>query len=96
MPYLLGLLVVCQILDGLFTRIYVGSGLIQDMNPLVAIAAQQNLFLVIKIAGAGACAALLWLVSKRYRNLAMITAGTIAIFYAVILSWNLQTVLRLY
>lgn len=92
---MLGLLGGFQILDGLLTHIFVSHELAREANPFVAILAKESYFPLLKLAGALTCIFLLWWVGKRYRHLAVIAASAHAVFYAVILGWNLLVLLKL-
>jgi len=92
---LLGLLVGFQILDGLLTYAFVSRRLVQELNPFIIALTQHGSFTILKICGALVCALLLWLVSRRFRHLALITTSAMTIFYAVVLGWNLQVLVRL-
>lgn len=85
------LMVQMQLWDGVITQVLVSNGIARELNPLVMSSISQGSFLPLKIAGLVVCVAMLWLISKRFPRLATMTASTIAVFYAVVLSWNFIT-----
>ncbi len=95
MLYLFGTMALLQLSDGLMTYLMVGQGWVREINPLVGRFAGDAAFAFLKITGAIVCVALLWLVSKRFRLLAIAAAALIVVFYAVVLGWNVHTLLSL-
>ena len=90
MKYLLSLLVVFVISDGLITNVLVGSGLAREANPLLQPLVGDIGFLILKVVGALLCALILWDVSRRYRKVALISTSCCVVFYAGIVLWNLS------
>lgn len=90
MKYLLGLLVVFVISDGLITNLLVGDGLAREGNPFLQPLVGNIGFIVLKVVGALLCALILWDVSRRYRKVALIATSCGVAFYALIVLWNLS------
>ena len=93
MEYLLGLLVVFVISDGLLTHALIGDGLAREGNPfLVPIVAQGNLMLL-KLVGTIVCVIILWDLYKRFPKLALISTSCLVVAYGVIVLWNFRLLL---
>ena len=90
MKYLLSLLVIFVVSDGLVTNYLISNGLGREGNPLLQPLVGDIGFIILKIVGALLCAVILWDVSRRYRKLALITTSCGVVFYAVIVLWNLS------
>ena len=90
MKYLLSLMVVFVISDGLITNFLVGNGLAREGNPLLQPLVGDIGFLILKVVGALLCALILWDVSRRYRKVALISTSCFVVFYAGIVLWNLS------
>jgi len=93
--YLLGAIGLFQLADGLITYYVVTIGWAREINPLLSNLAHDAAYPFLKITGAFVCVALLWLVSKKYRMLAVIAAAIIVVFYACVLGWNMHSLLTL-
>ena len=87
MRYLLGLLILLNILDGVTTQIALQSGG-RERNPFLLHVAGEPLFIVLKVAGATICALILWDVYKRYPRLALVFTLCCVTVYAGIVVWN--------
>lgn len=95
MIYLLGLLVVFIISDGLLTHALVGDGLMREGNPLlVPLVAQGNL-MVLKVVGTIICVIILWDLYRRFPKLALITTSCFVVAYGAIVFWNFGLLLTL-
>lgn len=90
MKYLLGLLAVFVILDGLLTHFLVGDGLAREINPLLAPLVGESNFLIIKVVGALFCVLILWDVHRRFPRLAKISTSCFAVVYGILVAWNLS------
>jgi hypothetical protein len=88
------LLCAFQVLDGVFTRRAVSEGLVREANPLLGNAVTAWGSVVVKIAGAAACAVLLWLLHLRFPRIASFSAIFVAAFYGSVIMWNVSTLLR--
>jgi hypothetical protein len=71
----------------------VGQAWVKELNPIVGHLAGDAAFAFLKISGAIVCAGLLWLVSRRFRTLAIAAAAAVVVFYTVVLGWNVHTLL---
>ena len=89
MKYLLGLLVVFTVSDGLLTYFLIRHGLAQEGNPLLLPIVGKDSFLVIKVVGTIVCVLILWDISKRFPRVALISTSCFVVVYAVIVIWNL-------
>ena len=89
MKYLLGLLVVFVIGDGLITNYLVNGGFAREANPLLQPLVGDAGFIILKAVGALVCALILWDVSRRYRRLALVVTSGCVLAYAAIVFWNL-------
>ena len=90
MKYLLSLLVIFVVSDGLVTNYLISNGLGREGNPLLQPIVGDVGFIILKIVGALLCAFILWDVSRRYRKLALIATSCCVAFYAAIVLWNLS------
>ena len=93
MKYLLGLLVIFVVLDGLLTRFLIDGNLAREGNPLLEKIVGQDIFIVLKVAGALLCALILWDVYKRYPKLGRIATWCGVIFYGGVILWNSSFIL---
>jgi hypothetical protein len=93
MLFLLSLLVVLEAGDGICTYSAISKNLAREANPLMQNLAGTDNFLVLKISGAIICALLLWLLYRRFPRISLIASSCIVIFYAGVLTWNLNILL---
>jgi len=89
MKYLLGLLVGFEIADGVLSYFLIRHGLGREANPFLQPMVGDVNFLIIKVVGGLLCALILWDIHRRLPRVALITTSCFAVFYAVIVSWNL-------
>lgn len=90
MKYLLELLVVFGISDGVVTHFLIEGGLARESNPfLVSIVGETN-FLILKVVGMLLCALILWDIHKRMPRVALMSTACFAIAYGIIVFWNLR------
>ena len=94
MRYLLALLVVLVISDGLLTQLLIDGGLAREGNPLLLPLVGKNGFLVLKAAGALLCAFILWDIYRQFPKAAIIATWCFVAAYGVILLWNSSIFLR--
>ncbi len=90
MKYLLGLLVVFGVSDGLITHFLVKTGVGREGNPLLVPLVGEAGFLVLKVFGMLLCAAILWDIHRRFARLALVVTWCAVIFYGAIVVWNLS------
>ena len=88
MKYLLGLLVILVVSDGLLTHFLVDGGLAREGNPFLEPLVGEAGFLVLKVVGALLCAFILWDVYKRFPRVALIVTWCALVVYGVIVVWN--------
>ena len=93
MIYLLDILVAFVVLDGLLTRFLIDGKLAREGNPLLEGIVGEDIFMILKIAGALVCALILWDVYKRYPRLSRIVTWCGVIFYGGIILWNSSFIL---
>ncbi len=90
MKYLLGLLIVFEISDGVITHFLVRNGLAREGNPFLMPLVGEANFLILKVVGVLVCALILWDIYKRLPRVALISTSFFVVFYAVIVLWNLS------
>jgi hypothetical protein len=84
MKYLLGLLILFNISDGVLTHFLITNGLAHEGNPfLVPIVGETN-FLILKVVGVLLCALILWDIYRRHPRLAKVSTSCFVAFYGVI------------
>ena len=88
MKYLLGILVILVVLDGLLTRFLIDGGLAREGNPLLQRLVGENAFIALKVVGALLCALILWDIYKRFPKLAKIATWCCVVMYGGIVLWN--------
>ena len=91
--YLLGLLVLLVVADGLLTQLLITDGKAREGNPFLQSIVGENIFIVLKVAGALLCALILWDIYKRHPRVALISTSCFVAFYGVIVLWNLSLAL---
>ena len=90
MKYLLGLLVVLVIGDGLVTQFLIRDGLAREGNPFLEPIVGETGFIVLKVAGALVSALILWDIYRRYPRLARVAASCFVVAYGLIMLWNVS------
>lgn len=90
MKYLLGLLIVFEILDGLLTYLLVGKGFGREANPFLQPILLGDNFLLFKISGGILAIFLLWVIYTRWPRVALVCTSFFVLFYVVIVAWNLR------
>ena len=88
MKYLLALLVLLNIADGIITNALVGLGLGREANPFLMQSVGQPSFLIMKVVGVLFASLLLWDIHRRSPRLAVATATGGVTLYAGIVAWN--------
>jgi hypothetical protein len=94
MVYLLGLLAVFIISDGLLTHALVGDGL-REGNPLLVPLVTQGNLMVLKLVGTVVCIIILWDLYRRFPKVALITTSCCVVVYGLIVLWNFHLLLTL-
>ena len=90
MKYLLALLVIFEISDGLLTHFLIESGIAREGNPFLQPLVGEAGFLILKVVGVLLCALILWDIYKRYPKVALISTSCFVAIYGVIVLWNLS------
>ena len=90
MKYLLALLVIFEISDGLLTHFLIKSGIAREGNPFLQPLVGEAGFLILKVVGVLLCALILWDIYKRYPKVALISTSCFVAIYGVIVLWNLS------
>ena len=88
MKYLLGLLILLNIADGVLTHFLIEFGMGREGNPLLLGIVEQPAFMIIKVVGVILCALILWDIYRRHPRLAMVSASCFVISYVAIVLWN--------
>ena len=90
MKYLIGLLIIFEIADGVLTHFLITGGLAREGNPFLIPIVGEFSFLVLKVVGVLLCAIILWDIYKRWPKVALVSTSCFVIFYGVIVLWNLS------
>ena len=93
MKYLLGLLILLNIADGVVTHFLVELGLGREGNPFLQGIVGQPGFMIIKVVGVIFCALILWDIYRRHPRLALVSTSCFITCYAAIMLWNLSLLL---
>ena len=88
LKYLLGLLVLLNIADGVLTNALIESGIGREGNPFLVNVVGEPGFIAIKVLGAALAAFLLWDISRRHPRLARVATGGCLALYGGIVAWN--------
>lgn len=90
--FLLSVVVILNLLDALFTLLWVEAGLAVETNPLMEVVIGQSpvLFAIAKIVLVNASVLLLWRIEKQ-RSVVWVAAFCAAIYYCILL-FHLQFV----
>lgn len=88
MKYLLGLLIVLVVLDGLLTHFLLDGGLAREGNPVLEPLVGDVGFIILKVVGVLLCAFILWDIYRRLPKMAIIATWCFVVAYGVIVLWN--------
>ena len=88
MKYLLGLLIIFVISDGLLTRVLIDGGLAREGNPFLQPLVGDVGFIILKAAGVLLCTFILWDIYRRFPKVAIIATWCFVVAYGVIVLWN--------
>ncbi len=86
---LLTFLVALVVADGTITRFLVMHRLGVEANPFLQEWVESDLLLILKLAGAGSAAFILWRVYKRIPNVAWTITSIFIALYTLLILWNL-------
>ena len=90
MKYLLGLLILLNISDGVLTHYLVELGLAREGNPFLLPIVGEPGFIVLKVVGVLLCALILWDIYRRRPKLALTSTSCFVFGYGVIVLWNMS------
>ena len=88
MKYLLSLLIVLVILDGVLTQFLLDGGLAHEGNPLLQPLVGDVGFIIVKAAGVLLCAFILWDIYRRFPKVAVIATWCFVVAFGAIVLWN--------
>ena len=88
MKYLLSILIVFVVLDGVLTQFLIDGGLAREGNPFLQPLVGKAGFIALKAAGALLCAFILWDIYRRLPKVAIIATWCFVTAYGVIVLWN--------
>lgn len=90
LKYLLGLLILLNIVDGLTTHFLTQAGIGREGNPFLFRMVGEPEFMIIKVVGVVVCVLILWDIYRRYPRLAFMSTLCFVIGYTAIVFWNLS------
>ena len=88
MRYLLSLLVIFVVLDGVLTQFLITNGNAREGNPFLQPLVGNAGFIALKVAGALLCAFILWDIYRRFPKVALIATWCFVAAYGAIVLWN--------
>ena len=88
MKYLLGLLIIFVVGDGVLTHFLVDGGLAREGNPFLEPLVGEFGFILLKVVGSLLCAFILWDVYRHFPRVALIATWCFVAAYGVIVLWN--------
>lgn len=88
MLYLLIILVVFVVLDGVLTHFLVDGGLAREGNPFLQPLVGDTGFIVLKIVGSLLCAVILWDIYRHFPKLGLTATWCAVVAYGAIVVWN--------
>jgi hypothetical protein len=88
LKYLLSLLILLNIADGILTHFLVKLDLGKEANPFLLQIVGEPGFLVLKVLGILLCALILWDIHRRHPRLAFTSTSVFVTIYIGIVAWN--------
>ncbi len=88
MKYLIGALVLLNVLDAVLTRHIIEIGAGRESNPFLLGIVGEPIFFVVKVVGVLLCAFILWDMSRHHPRLARISTTCFVAIYSGIVLWN--------
>ena len=88
LKYLLGLLILLNIADGILTHFLVELDLGREINPFLLQLVGEPGFLVLKVVGILLCVLILWDIHRRHPRLAFMSTSVFVTIYIGIVAWN--------
>jgi hypothetical protein len=80
-----------QLWDGVITQFFVGSGLARESNILMASMVYSGTFIAVKLLGLMLLIPALWVIYKKFPELALAATSSVTIFYCAVITWNFLT-----
>ena len=90
MKYILGVLVLLVVADGVVTNLLIKQDIAYEGNPLLSNIAGGWGLIIAKIVGVLLAALILWDISRCYHRIAFWTGTAFLLIYAAIMAWNLR------
>ena len=90
LKYLLGLLILLNIVDGIMTHFLTQADIGREGNPFLVEMVGETGFMIIKVVGVFVCALILWDIYRRHPRLALVSTWCFIIGYTSIVIWNLS------
>lgn len=90
MKYLLIILVLLNIADGLLTEQIIKFGAGRETNPFLLGVVGEPTFIILKVAGVLLCVLILWDIHRRHPRLALVSSSCFVAAYAGIVLWNIR------
>ncbi|MDD5312294.1 MAG: DUF5658 family protein [Dehalococcoidia bacterium] len=91
MIFMLILMAQFQLWDGVITQFFVGSGLARESNILMASMVYSGTFIAVKLLGLMLLVPALWVIYKKFPELALTATSSVTVFYCAVITWNFLT-----
>lgn len=91
--YLIGLLVLLNVLDGILTNRIINLGVGRESNPFLLDLVGQPGFIVLKVVGVLLCSLILWDIHRHHPRLGLASTSCFVAAYTLIVFWNLGLLL---
>jgi len=88
MKFLLIMMALFQLWDGVITQVFADNGIIKEGNPLMAGLVNNGDFFLFKLIGVAIAVVALWATYKYLPRLSMTIASCITVFYMGVIAWN--------
>ena len=88
MKYMLGLLIIFVVLDGVITNVLINVGIARESNPFLQLLVGNTGFILLKFAGAVLCSFILWDIYRHFPKVALIATRIFVAAYGIIVVWN--------
>ena len=88
MKFLLAILVIFVILDGVLTHFLVDGGLAREGNPFLEPLVGEAGFIVLKVVGSLICALILWDIYRHFPKVGTTATRCAVMAYGFIVVWN--------
>jgi len=94
MIFALILMAQFQLWDGVITQFFVGSGLASESNILMASMIYSGTFIIVKLLGLMLLIPAIWIIYKKFPQLALVATSSVTFFYCAVITWNFLTLFR--